>query len=151
VKKIITISLLLLLAIGCSGPAKGKKSDGPVQFSVILSGAHSGCDSAYVDLIQSEDSWRKTWQMTRGIEDPLPEIPTVDFRKENVIAAFMGTRNSSGYRIEITDLVQKGKVLKVSIKKYETSGMLPVVTHPFTFIRIPRGDYKLEVSEKSVQ
>jgi hypothetical protein len=151
VKKVITISLLFLLAIGCGGSAKGKKSDGSVQFSVILSGAYSRSDSAHVDLVKDADSWRKTWLLARGGEDPLPEIPTVDFRKENVIAAFMGTRNSSGYRIEITDLVQKGKILKVSIKKYETPGMLPVVTHPYTLIRIPRGDYKLEVSEKSVQ
>jgi hypothetical protein len=151
VKRVITISLLLLIAFGCGGSARGRKSDGPVPFTVILSGAYSKCDSFQVDLIQNEDNWKNTWLLAKGNEEPLPTIPTVDFRKENVIAAFMGTRNSSGYKIEITDLVKKGNILKVSIKKYETPGMLPVITRPFTLVRIPKGDYKLEVKEESVQ
>jgi hypothetical protein len=151
VKKVITLSLLVFLALACVALAMGRKPDGPVPFTVILSGAYSKCDSFKVDLIQNEDNWKNTWQLAKGNEEPLPTIPTVDFRKENVVAAFMGARNSSGYKIEITDLVKKGNILRVSIKKYETPGMLPVITRPFTLIRIPKGDYKLEVVEESVQ
>lgn len=150
-KKYFTLSLLLFLALASVVLAMGRRPDGPIQYTVILSGAYSKCDSYKVDLIQSENDWNNTWQLAKGNEEPLPTIPTVDFRKENVIAAFMGTRNSSGYRIEITQLVKKGNILQVSVKKYETPGMLPVVTHPFTLIRIPKGNYKLEVIEESVQ
>jgi hypothetical protein len=151
VKRAISILFLVLTFVGCGGAARGRKADGPVPFTVILSGAYSKCDTPRVDLVQNEDDWRNIWQLAKGNEEPLPTIPTVDFRKENVIAAFMGTRNTSGYKIEITDIVKKGKTLEVKVKKYETPGMLPVVTHPFTLVRIPRGDYELKVIEESVQ
>ena len=150
-KRIIYISMLILIFAACGGAARGRKADGPVPFTVILSGAYSKCDTPRVDLVQNDDDWKNIWQLAKGNEEPLPGIPTVDFRKENVVAAFMGTRNTSGYKIEITDLIKQGKALEVKIKKYETPGMLPVVTRPFTLIRIPKGDYELKITEESVQ
>jgi hypothetical protein len=89
--------------------------------------------------------------MAKGKEDPLPAMPTVDFSRQYIIAAFMGQRNTSGYQIEISAIEKKGRVLKVHVKKYETPGMLPVVTNPFTLVRIPRGGYKLEIIEEIIR
>ena len=148
---IFLISLMITLACGSILHGNNRLADGPVRFNVVLSGAHSSVENGKVSLIKDESDWRQIWILARGNEDPLPDMPEIDFRSEYVIAAFMGQRSSAGYKIEITDIEKKGKILKVNISNYETPGMLPVVTRPYTLVRIPKGDYRLEVKTKSIQ
>jgi hypothetical protein len=137
----------------CTGLGRngGSPSDGPVDFSVILSGPYSSAESFQVLLVTNERDWDDIWQKTKGREQPLPSKPSVNFDSQYVIAAFMGQRTSSGYKIEIDSVEKKGRSLKVHVKKYETPGMLTVMTQPFTLVRVPRGHYKLEVIEETVQ
>jgi hypothetical protein len=143
---------ILVLGLGCTTPFYGARTlkDGPVPFQTILAGSHSLADTASVQLITSDRDWEKTWLVARGRIDPLPARPTVDFKRHYVIAAFMGQRPSSGYHIEVTSIEKQGVVLNVNIMKYETPGMLTVMTSPFTLVRVPRGDYHLNVIEDSI-
>ncbi len=150
-RKAIILTLLLVLA--CAGPLlrRGGISDGPVAFQTILAGSHSLADTSYVELITDDREWENVWIVAKGSIDPLPSLPTVDFSRQNVIAAFMGSRPSSGYKIEISSIEKEGRVLTVHVKKYETPGMLTVVTSPFSLVRIPKGSYKLEIAEEIVE
>jgi hypothetical protein len=151
-KKIsLYVILMLLIGLSCSVAVRKTIPDGPVQYSVILSGSHSSANSYEVRLITSQKEWESTWQIAKGGEEPLPGIPTVDFNHQYVIAAFMGQRTSSGYKIDITSIEKKGSVLLVHVKKYETPGMLTVMTNPYILVRVLRGSYKLEVIEETVQ
>jgi hypothetical protein len=147
------IVLTLTLGLGCTTPFYGGRTlkDGPVSFQTILTGSHSLADTATVQLITSDRDWERVWLTARGRIDPLPAKPTVDFKRHWVIAAFMGRRPSSGYHIEITSLEKQGTTLNVNIMKYETPGMLTVMTSPFTLIRVPRGDYSLHVIEETAE
>jgi len=148
-----SIVLLIVMFFACAGPFRrgGISDDGPLPFQTILSGAYSLADTFSVELITSENQWENAWLVAKGRIDPLPEKPTVDFSRQFVIAAFMGKRSSSGFRIEITSIEKAGRILKVYVTKYETPGMLTVMTSPFYLVRIPRGDYRLEVLSKVVQ
>jgi hypothetical protein len=145
--------VFILLALSCGGVGKGGRSiaDGPVTYQVILAGSYSQGKNYSVQLITNQAEWENAWLMARGKEEPLPEIPTVDFKNQNVIAAFMGERTNSEYKIEITSIVKQGAKLLVHVKKYETPGMLPVITNPFVLVRVPKGNYRLEVQEETVQ
>lgn len=147
------IVVLLSGALACSAAGRGGRSSGDaaVEYSVILSGSHSQAKDFRVELVTGDGEWERIWQIVKGLEEPLPSKPTVDFGREYVIAAFMGERSSSGYRIEVTAIEKKGRTLLVHLKKYETPGMLTVMTSPFTLVRIPRGNYKLKVIEEAVQ
>lgn len=147
-KKLIPVIFVILLA--CAGALRkgGRLSDGPVAYQTILAGSNSLADTSAVILVKSESDWEKVWIQAKGRFDPLPERPTVDFSRQYVIAAFMGQRPSSGFRIEISGIEKRGKVLDVFVKKYETPGMLTVMTSPFYLARIPRGDYDLNVIEE---
>lgn len=145
--------VFFIALICCSGPLFGRGSlpNGPVDFTTILAGAHSTVEKYSVDLITNNDDWEETWLRTAGNIEPLPQRPSVDFRKEYIIAAFMGERPSSGFKIEFKKIEKKGKKLIVYVARHETPGMLPVVTHPFNLVRIPRGEYQLEVIEEMVR
>ena len=149
-KKLFFILLLLMLA--CAGPIRraGRLTDGPIPFQTILAGSYSLADTSSVILIKDESSWDRAWVQAKGRIDPLPARPTVDFSRQYVIAAFMGQRSSSGYRIEISSLEKKGDILEVYIKRYETPGMLTVMTSPFYLARVPKGNYELNVVEEIV-
>ena len=125
--------------------------DGPVAFQTVLAGSSSMADTFQVHLVTSQRQWEDVWFLAKGDVDPLPVRPTVDFGRQYIIAAFMGERTSSGYRIEIIDLEKQGSVLEVHISKYETPGMLPVVTSPFHLIRIPKGRYDLQIVEETIR
>ncbi|MEE9555178.1 MAG: protease complex subunit PrcB family protein [candidate division Zixibacteria bacterium] len=145
--------IAVLLSIACAGPFRGSRvgGDGPVQFQTILSGAYSLADTFSIQLIKSEDKWEDVWLIAKGRINPLPDKPTVDFDRQYVIAAFLGERSSSGYRIEIESLELAGRTLNVYVTKYETPGMLTVITSPFFLARVPKGSYKLEVISKIVR
>ena len=147
---IIAFGFLLMIA-GGSGRRGGTPEGSPVDFQVILSGTYSNASTFNVELVTSENEWGRVWRTAKGREEPLPERPSVNFGSSYVIAAFMGQRNSSGYKIEIDKIEKKGRTLLVHVKKYETPGMLTVMTQPFTLVRIPKGRYNLEVIEESVQ
>lgn len=150
-KKYLFLAMLLILA--CAGPFRRSNTggDGPVPFQTILSGAYSLADTFSVQLIKSEDRWEDVWLIAKGRVNPLPDKPTVDFGRQYAIAAFMGERPSSGYRIEIVSLERSGRILKVYVTLYETPGMLTVITSPFFLARVPRGNYKLEVISEIVR
>ncbi len=152
-RNICVALLVLTMTAACSGSGRrpGLPRSGPVPYTVILSGAHSAGDEYVVKLVTSPKEWTQTWKTAIGSEEPMPPMPEVDFKHYSVIAAFMGTRNSSGYKIEIPAIDKDGSILKVHVKKYETPGMLPVVTHPFTLVKVPKGKYEIEVLEESVQ
>jgi len=144
-KKYLLSAGLLILA--CAGPFRrgNPGQDGSLEFQTILSGTYSLADTFYVELITDENQWENAWLIAKGRVDPLPEKPTVDFDRQYVIAAFMGARPSSGYSIEISSVEKAGRKLRVYVTKYETPGMLTVITSPFYLVRIPRGIYELEV------
>jgi hypothetical protein len=147
-KKLIPVILVVTLA--CAGALRrgGRLTDGPVAYQTILAGSHSLADTSTVVLVKKESDWEKVWIQAKGRIDPLPDRPTVDFTQQYVIAAFMGERPSSGFRIEVTAIEKRGKTLDVYVKKYETPGMLTVMTSPFYLARLPRGDYELNIIEE---
>ena len=151
-KKYLLITILMIL-LACAGPLKkgGKLADGPVKFQTILAGPHSLVDTAYVKLVKNQSEWEDTWLLAKGKIDPLPITPTVDFDQEYVIAAFMGQRTTSGYKIEISAIEKRGKVLDVNVKKYETPGMLTVITNPYCLVRLSKGSYEINVIEEIVE
>ena len=134
-----------------SGRRDGSPKSGIVDYQVILSGPYSNAKTPEIQLIKNDSDWEKIWQKAQGNVEPLPQRPTVDFGQSYVIAAFMGERGSSGYHIEIDKIEKAGRKLKVHVKKYETPGMLTVMTQPFTLVRVPKGSYEMEVSEEAVQ
>lgn len=72
-------------------------------------------------------------------------MPEIDFEKQMVLAVFMGTKNSGGYRIEIASIAKAKDTLAVKVINYqrEAGMMLPVLTSPFQLVLLPKGNYKL--------
>ena len=147
--------MILLLAVCAQAFSKKPAEAGPVDFELILAGQHSRMDTAAVFLVDNQQDWEQIWQIAQGRIDPLPPVKEVDFTNYSVIAVFRGTKNSGGYSVEIGGIEKSANELKVNVVYRNSSGgmVLPVVTSPYQIVRIPKGDYTLNVEyiEKEAQ
>ena len=89
-------------ASGCR--SKATKSAPPTEeipkgeLKVVAQGAYSPVQTAFVAVIRDSD----TYLALRRAANNLPEVSAATFKTSILIAAFLGTRNSGGYSVDIT-------------------------------------------------
>jgi len=130
-----------------SNPAKGGTAEqrGIISNGVKVEvkrewkGAHCGYREPERLVIKTEDQWREVWKKIHHLQLPTPELPVVDFKKEMVIAVFMGERKSGGYEIEIKKIAQREKEIIVEVEEREPppeSIQTQALTQPYHLIVI---------------
>lgn len=109
--KAITILTLTSFAIGFSGVPSCReepnKTDKPVvenqktdsgEFKTLAESSHSAITDPFVAVIRDP----QTYEKIRKLDASLPKLEADFFRLNTVIAAFLGTRNTSGYSVAIS-------------------------------------------------
>jgi len=113
-----------------------------IQFQTISKGIFSGLADQGYHVIQDRDEWARIWGKHQQIMYPQDPLPEVNFSEKTVIAVSMGMRRTTGYGIEIKEIIDTG--LSVVVKVEETSpngravGM--AITHPFHVVIADRID-----------
>ena len=111
--------------------------------AVSLFQGNSGMtDSARV-AIRSEADWRRTWAQLVGHLSPAPELPPVDFTKEMVIIAAMGTRPTVGNMIRIARVGRSSGVTYVDVVSEIPASRCKAArreTAPADVVMVPRID-----------
>ena len=76
----------------------------------------------------------------------------IDFSREMVIVATMGTRPSSGYCIFIDSIYERDGRLDVTVRAVENPrcGVFPVMTAPLDIVRLPKTDRPVVFHETQV-
>jgi len=114
----------------------------------LKKGTFSGIREVKQEVVKSADAWEKLWkQHSTGSSD---KIPAVDFSKEMVVVATLGTKRTGGYTIEIEGVEAKGKTLNISVKKTSPppdAMTIQALTAPFHFVAVPKSDLKPEFLE----
>ena len=111
--------------------------------AVSLFQGNSGMtDSARV-AIRNEADWRRTWAQLVGHLSPTPQQPPVDFTKEMVIVAAMGTRPTAGNMIRIARVGRSSGVTYVDVVSETPASRCKAVrreTAPADVVMVPRID-----------
>jgi hypothetical protein len=116
----------------------------------LKKGAFSGIREMKQEVVKSADAWEKLWKQHSTAAGSSDKIPAVDFSKEMVVVAMMGTKRSGGYTIEIVDVEARDKTLKISVKKTSPppdAMTIQALTAPFHFVAVPKSDLKPEFVE----
>lgn len=106
----------------------------------LARGSQSGVKKADRVVVKSQDEWAALWKRHAG-EAQADDLPKVDWSKEMVLGAFMGTRNTGGYAIQITGAKeQDGKlVVQVEAKVPKPGGFVTqTITSPFHLVAVPK-------------
>ena len=118
----------------------------------LKKGAFSGIREAKQEVVKSADAWEKLWKQHASAAGESDKIPAVDFSKEMVVLATMGTKRTGGYTIEIVGVEAKDKTLRISIKKSSPppdAMTIQALTAPFHFVAVPKSSLKPEFVEAS--
>jgi hypothetical protein len=105
----------------------------------------SGVDRVEQVVARDTQQWQALWQR----HAPGRQAPNVDFTKQMVVAVFLGSRPSGGYRVEITGVRTEGNTLVVQWSEARPApGQVAaqVMTSPAHIVTVPRhaGEVRFE-------
>lgn len=130
-----------------------EKAAGPGGVAAIVQewrGFNASGPGARRVVARDAAAWQAVWADMMGNVVPVPEAPKVDFARHQVVAAFMGQRNTGGYSIKITR-VEAGERIVVHVKESSPppdAMVTMALTAPYHTVVIPRSDKPVEfVSE----
>jgi hypothetical protein len=118
----------------------------------LAKGGFSGIREAKQDVIKDRAAWEKLWAEHNVNTLSAAPLPEVDFSKELVVVAALGTKRTGGYSVEIVRAERKARKIKISVaQRSPPPGALTIqaLTAPFHFVAIPRprGDADVEFIE----
>ena len=121
----------------------GSPNDGYTQYSGIA-------DSLRI-TIRDVESWRRYWDEIHRPFRPPPPIPDVDFTREMVVVAAMGTRPTGGFLIVIDSVAMNAAQLLVRVTQVVPGRGCAVpasVTQPVDVVRLPASQLPVSFSER---
>ena len=86
--------------------------------------------------MRTEEEWAKLWNQ----HAPDHKRPAVDFSRQMVIGAFMGSRPTAGFSIDILSTIQANGVMTVRYREvFPPRGAITaqVITSPFDLVTVP--------------
>lgn len=164
---VLSVSFFSLLA--CQGADMPSADPGvshpPINGSVTLTrlGAdsvafalYSGVNTPENLVIRDATAWGALWQGIHATTDPVPPLPDVDFSHEMIVAAALGTRNSGGYNVLLTQASEDSGGVQVQVvetKPGADCATTQALTQPIDLGRMERrdGPVRFVVSQQVMQ
>ena len=118
------------------------QNNSSVELKTLAEGSQSSITDPFVAVIRDDATYAKL----RKMESSLPKLEADFWRLNVVVAAFLGTRNTGGYSVEISR-VENGKI-RIAEKAPSKGAMTTqVITSPFKIVSFkPEGSTAVELS-----
>jgi hypothetical protein len=153
--KRLTLLLLAAFAAGCSElpsispePDQDTLPGEPVQLVRLQEYfPHSGFPARARLVVESQADWEAVWQRLWQDARTVPAPPAVDFEREVVLVAAMGTRPSGGYQIQLQQAAAQSGAVVVRVAETSPGGGCIVtfaLTAPVDIARLPRTALPIE-------
>ncbi len=157
----VLLSGLILLAACGGASAPGGSAGGtsplegaPVAVTPIAPKAalmHTRYDAPARLVIRSQKELDDAWaRLYAGLPGP-PAAPSVDFAREMVLLAALGTRSSGGHAVSIARAALGGGVLRAEVVETRPGAgcmTTQVITHPVALVRLARHDGAVEFVDR---
>ena len=138
----------VLGTLACSQAAAPRESGGPVRIVRLRPEPYSltyfsGLDEPQRTVVRDEVAWRAAWAAIWRRHSPVPPLPLVDFEREMLVIAALGSRPTTGYGILVDSALAEGEGLLVQIRTIapgERCGTGGALTQPVDVARITRAD-----------
>jgi PrcB C-terminal len=113
-----------------------------LSFQTIAKGYRSSVREPLQTVVRSQAEWDSVWKRHSVATNP-PPPPFVDFKRQIVVAVFLGEKPTGGYDVEIIRAEQSDGAL---VLHYREKSPLPgsiaiqALTQPFHIIQVVRDD-----------
>jgi hypothetical protein len=116
------------------------KGQQALSWEVLASGSQAaGGDGITLEVATSQSELEGLWRRAYGNLTSPPPVPQVDFNRGGVVAAFLGTRPTGGYGVDVRAVREEGGVVVVDLAITEPApGALTTqaLTHPWVMVAI---------------
>lgn len=129
---VVVVAFLVLHTFGVTGTGLR------MRFQTISKGFWSGHTNPEYYVIQDVDGWAHIWSQHTEIMHPQDPLPEVDFSETTIIAVFMGTCVTTGYGIEVKEIIDTGLSIVVKVEKTSPGKECVVgaaITHPYHIVK----------------
>lgn len=110
-----------------------------VNFLTISKGRNSGFETTEHRVIQDNTAWANLWNLTPQTYPTPDPPPQVNFSEKMIIAVSMGIRPTTGYEIEIKEIIDTGLTVVVKIQNtYPTEAVFEMMTSPYHIVEIEK-------------
>jgi hypothetical protein len=114
---------------------------------------NSALEDSARHVVRSRDEWTALWNRIVANHEPKPAVPDIDFEKEMLLVAAMGTRATGGYSIEIEAVDRDSSAITVSVRGRSPGrncATTQALTAPVDIVRIPRSDHPVRFVEETI-
>jgi len=121
--------------------------DGQLAFST-----YSGLIDSVRVVVRDSTAWRRLWQQINRPFIPSPVLPPVDFQREMVVVAALGSRPSAGFDVVIEGAAEDTAGVEVDVRRSSPAAGCPVaaaITQPVDLARLPASARTLRFRERS--
>lgn len=153
--RVRTSCLALVAILGCTPvvdpqlPPDGTPLDGTEQ---VLDAHYTGLVLRERTVIRDAQAWSRFWNQAHSNVMPQPRVPSIDFTRNIVVAAAMGTRNTGGYSIDVEGVYVAGDDVHVVVEERSPGTnciTTQALTAPAVAVRVPRVGASVSFVERS--
>ncbi|MGH9887429.1 MAG: protease complex subunit PrcB family protein [bacterium] len=148
-----------VLLTACSGAfVGGQPPRVPVPVNRLRTGAeafstYTGVRDSLRAVVRDSALWRQLWDRINQPFFPRPALPLIDFRREMLVVAGLGSRPTAGYDVVIETVDQDSSGIEVGLRRASPAPGCPVsavVTQPLDIARIPASEQPVRFRERTV-
>jgi hypothetical protein len=135
------LALAAALAAACAAAGPSDGTNAPLPLATVLSESHSGLAAGRREVVRDTASWARLWAEIHKDRSPAPPPPAVDFSREMLVAAALGSRPSGGFSVAVTSVVAHGGQLDVSVLEScpaRDAMVTMALTQPVHVVRVAR-------------
>jgi hypothetical protein len=118
-------------------------ADRTPELALVAYRFSSGLEGRVERVVRDSASWARIWVEIVGSHRPVAPLPAVDFSREMLVVASMGTQRTGGYAIWIEDLSVVNDTIRVAVREQRPGsrcGTTAALTQPVTLARVERSD-----------
>lgn len=116
------------------------------RFTVLAEGDNATVNSADFAVATSDAALISLWNVAYGNQLAQPPLPEVDFRRESVVAIFIGQRPSGGYGITLEQVTIEDGEVYISLQENEPTEdaiTTQALTSPWVMLTVTRPNLEI--------
>lgn len=137
--KYFSIFITILLFSNCESTKQTQENNPDAPYETILESDYGGLEAKSYRVIRSKSELGNELSLLNLDESTLNRLKTVDFKKQVVLSLHMGTRNTGGYGIKVSNVEINGNTTYVKIEEQSPNPddmVTMALTQPFCLVVI---------------
>jgi hypothetical protein len=131
-----------LAMLACTSGPSGSEGTGAEQpFESVVSELHSGIAEKRREVVRDQESWARLWSEINRGQDSAGPPPAVDFSRQMLIVAALGTRPTGGFAVKVRGVSTRGDRLEVVVLEScpaQGAMVTAALTQPVEVVRVAR-------------